>query len=77
MFDDDFFVIIQEAEKMVAYLQEGGVDEERLAAKEKAKHPGFPLTHEAALKWFYKDPQGEMQGEGPLRPGVRELMLGI
>ncbi|KAJ3594407.1 hypothetical protein NHX12_003714 [Muraenolepis orangiensis] len=51
----------QEAEKMVAYLQEGGVDEERLATK-KAKPTGFPLTHEAALKWFYKDPQGEMQG---------------
>ena len=62
---------------MVAYLQEGGVDEERLAAKEKAKSTGFPLTHEAALKWFYKDPQGEMQGEGPPRPRVRELMLRI
>lgn len=50
---------------MVAYLQDGVVDDDRLAAKtsEKPKPAGLPLTHEAALKWFYKDPQGEMQGE--------------
>uniref|UniRef100_A0A3Q2U3R1 GRB10 interacting GYF protein 2 n=1 Tax=Fundulus heteroclitus TaxID=8078 RepID=A0A3Q2U3R1_FUNHE len=54
----------QEAEKMVAYLQDSGVDDDRLAAKpsEKPKSAGLPLTHEAALKWFYKDPQGEIQG---------------
>uniref|UniRef100_A0A4W6DLX7 GRB10 interacting GYF protein 2 n=1 Tax=Lates calcarifer TaxID=8187 RepID=A0A4W6DLX7_LATCA len=54
----------QEAEKMVAYLQDGVVDDDRLAAKtsEKPKPAGLPLTHEAALKWFYKDPQGEIQG---------------
>ncbi|XP_068604992.1 GRB10-interacting GYF protein 2 [Brachionichthys hirsutus] len=54
----------QEAEKMVAYLQDGVVDDDRLAAKtpEKPKPAGLPLTHQAALKWFYKDPQGEMQG---------------
>lgn len=57
--------LLQEAEKMVAYLQDGGVDDDRLAAKstEKPKPAGLPLTHEAALKWFYKDPQGEIQGE--------------
>uniref|UniRef100_A0AAQ6AEQ6 GYF domain-containing protein n=1 Tax=Amphiprion ocellaris TaxID=80972 RepID=A0AAQ6AEQ6_AMPOC len=51
-------------EKMVAYLQDSGVDDDRLAAKtsEKPKPSGLPLTHEAALKWFYKDPQGEIQG---------------
>ncbi|XP_045080767.1 GRB10-interacting GYF protein 2 isoform X1 [Coregonus clupeaformis] len=50
----------QEAEKMVAYLQDG---DDRLAAKSSAHKPaGLPLTHEAALKWFYKDPQGEIQG---------------
>ncbi|XP_071218277.1 GRB10-interacting GYF protein 2-like isoform X7 [Salvelinus alpinus] len=50
----------QEAEKMVAYLQDS---DNRLAAKSSAPKPaGLPLTHEAALKWFYKDPQGEMQG---------------
>uniref|UniRef100_A0A7N9AQ49 GRB10 interacting GYF protein 2 n=1 Tax=Mastacembelus armatus TaxID=205130 RepID=A0A7N9AQ49_9TELE len=54
----------QEAEKMVAYLQDAVVDDDRLAAKtsEKPKPAGLPLTHEAALKWFYKDPQGEIQG---------------
>lgn len=55
----------QEAEKMVAYLQDGAADDDRLTAKapEKPKPAGLPLTHEAALKWFYKDPQGEIQGE--------------
>lgn len=50
---------------MVAYLQDGAVDDDRLTAKtsEKPKSSGLPLTHEAALKWFYKDPQGEIQGE--------------
>lgn len=50
---------------MVAYLQDSGVDDDRLAAKtsEKPKAAGLPLTHEAALKWFYKDPQGEIQGK--------------
>ncbi|XP_044223708.1 GRB10-interacting GYF protein 2 isoform X5 [Thunnus albacares] len=54
----------QEAEKMVAYLQDGVADDDRLVAKtsEKPKPAGLPLTHEAALKWFYKDPQGEIQG---------------
>ncbi|KAJ8389596.1 hypothetical protein AAFF_G00118330 [Aldrovandia affinis] len=50
----------QEAEKMVAYLQE----DDRLSARSlgRAKPAALPLAHEAALKWFYKDPQGEMQG---------------
>ncbi|XP_034558323.1 GRB10-interacting GYF protein 2 isoform X3 [Notolabrus celidotus] len=54
----------QEAEKMVAYLQDGVTDDDRLTLKasEKPKPAGLPLTHEAALKWFYKDPQGEIQG---------------
>ncbi|XP_062284647.1 GRB10-interacting GYF protein 2 [Scomber scombrus] len=54
----------QEAEKMVAYLQDGVADDDRLAVKtsEKPKPSGLPLTHDAALKWFYKDPQGEIQG---------------
>ena len=58
-------VLPQEAEKMVAYLQDGVVDDDRLTAKtsEKPKPAGLKLTHEAALKWFYKDPQGEIQGE--------------
>lgn len=65
--ENSFFApfLPQEAEKMVAYLQDGVVDDDRLTAKtsEKPKPAGLPLTHEAALKWFYKDPQGEIQGE--------------
>lgn len=55
----------KEAEKMVAYLQDSVVDDDRLTVKtsEKPKPVGLPLTNEAALKWFYKDPQGEIQGE--------------
>uniref|UniRef100_A0A671N4L9 PERQ amino acid-rich with GYF domain-containing protein 2-like n=1 Tax=Sinocyclocheilus anshuiensis TaxID=1608454 RepID=A0A671N4L9_9TELE len=52
----------QEAEKMVAYLQDGGVDDERLATKIGRKPTAVTITHEAAFKWFYKDPQGEIQG---------------
>ena len=50
---------------MVAYLHDGGVDDERLASKsvERTKSATLPLSHEAALKWFYKDPQGEIQGK--------------
>ncbi|XP_069053775.1 GRB10-interacting GYF protein 2 isoform X5 [Lepisosteus oculatus] len=54
----------QEAEKMVAYLQDNALDDDRLSAKslERTKPTALPLSHEAALKWFYKDPQGEIQG---------------
>lgn len=51
---------------MVAYLHDGGVDDERLGAKS-AERPKVgclpPPPHEAALKWYYKDPQGEIQGK--------------
>ncbi|KAG9343163.1 hypothetical protein JZ751_014136 [Albula glossodonta] len=49
-----------EAEKMVAYLQ----DDDKISAQSLArpKPTALPVTHEAALKWFYKDPQGEIQG---------------
>ncbi|XP_041119796.1 GRB10-interacting GYF protein 2 isoform X2 [Polyodon spathula] len=55
----------QEAEKMVAYLQDNALDDNRLSAKsleQRGKSVALPGTHEAALKWFYKDPQGEIQG---------------
>lgn len=50
---------------MVAYLHDGGVDDDRLGAKsaERPKVGCLPPSHEAALKWYYKDPQGEIQGE--------------
>lgn len=49
---------------MVAYLQDGVVDDEQLAkSAERPKPTALPISHEAAFKWFYKDPQGEIQGE--------------
>lgn len=61
LFPFSLSLLVKEAEKMVAYLQDS---DDRLAAKSSAPKPaGLPLTHEAALKWFYKDPQGEMQGK--------------
>ncbi|XP_006123741.2 GRB10-interacting GYF protein 2 isoform X1 [Pelodiscus sinensis] len=55
----------QQAEKMVAYLQDSALDDERLAAKlqeHRAKGSSMPLLHESMQKWYYKDPQGEIQG---------------
>uniref|UniRef100_A0A4W5KXR2 GRB10 interacting GYF protein 1 n=1 Tax=Hucho hucho TaxID=62062 RepID=A0A4W5KXR2_9TELE len=82
----------QEAEKMVASLQDTSLEEEcftqalqeshtitshshthpaphshMLAAGHTHSHSthrdcALPLSHEAAMKWFYKDPQGEIQG---------------
>ncbi|XP_073928113.1 GRB10-interacting GYF protein 2 isoform X5 [Castor canadensis] len=56
----------QQAEKMVAYLQDSALDDERLASKlqeHRAKGvSSIPLIHEAMQKWYYKDPQGEIQG---------------
>ena len=50
---------------MVAYLQDSALDDERLASKlqeHRAKGVSIPLMHEAMQKWYYKDPQGEIQG---------------
>nr|XP_060624087.1 GRB10-interacting GYF protein 2 isoform X3 [Anolis sagrei ordinatus] len=55
----------QQAEKMVAYLQDSALDDERIAAKlqeQRAKGTSVSLHPEALQKWFYKDPQGEIQG---------------
>lgn len=51
---------------MVAYLQDSALDDERLTSKlqeHRAKGVSVPLMHEAMQKWYYKDPQGEIQGE--------------
>lgn len=50
---------------MMAYLHDGGIDDERLGVKsaERPKVGCLPPSHEAALKWYYKDPQGEIQGK--------------
>uniref|UniRef100_W5LL58 GRB10 interacting GYF protein 1 n=1 Tax=Astyanax mexicanus TaxID=7994 RepID=W5LL58_ASTMX len=79
----------QEAEKMVASLQDTSLEEECFtqalqeshsaaahnhthSAAHTHPHPtthpfshsssALALTHESAMKWFYKDPQGEIQG---------------
>ncbi|XP_028284677.1 GRB10-interacting GYF protein 1 isoform X1 [Parambassis ranga] len=58
----------QEAEKMVASLQDTSLEEEcftqALQQHQETRNTAaaLPLTHEAAMKWFYKDPQGEIQG---------------
>ncbi|XP_050976912.1 GRB10-interacting GYF protein 1 isoform X1 [Labeo rohita] len=79
----------QEAEKMVASLQDTSLEEEcftqalqesHISAAHTHTHPNththshstqhslshsasaLPLSHESAMKWFYKDPQGEIQG---------------
>ncbi|XP_067898165.1 GRB10-interacting GYF protein 2 isoform X2 [Heterodontus francisci] len=55
----------QEAEKMVASLQDNALDEEKLSTQiqdKRTKAATLPLSHDAAMKWFYKDPQGEIQG---------------
>lgn len=49
----------------MAYLQDSALDDERLASKpqeHRAKGVSIPLVHEAMQKWYYKDPQGEIQG---------------
>ncbi|XP_017166060.1 PERQ amino acid-rich with GYF domain-containing protein 1 isoform X5 [Poecilia reticulata] len=58
----------QEAEKMVASLQDTSMEEEcfthSLQQQQESRNTAaaLPLSHEAAMKWFYKDPQGEIQG---------------
>ncbi|KAM3822042.1 GRB10-interacting GYF protein 1 isoform 2-T2 [Vipera latastei] len=55
----------QEAEKMVASLQDSSLEEEHFGqaiAEHRNTAAALPLSHEAAMKWFYKDPQGEIQG---------------
>lgn len=50
----------------MAYLQDSALDDERLASKlqeHRAKGVSIPLMHEAMQKWYYKDPQGEIQGK--------------
>nr|XP_012614766.1 PERQ amino acid-rich with GYF domain-containing protein 1 isoform X4 [Microcebus murinus] len=59
----------QEAEKLVASLQDSSLEEEQFTAamqtqglRHSAVATALPLSHGAARKWFYKDPQGEIQG---------------
>ncbi|XP_075717442.1 GRB10-interacting GYF protein 2 isoform X2 [Rhinoderma darwinii] len=51
----------QQAQQMVAYLQDGALDDERLPGKATVHRvKGHPPENQQ--KWYYKDPQGEIQG---------------
>uniref|UniRef100_A0A672R373 GRB10 interacting GYF protein 1 n=1 Tax=Sinocyclocheilus grahami TaxID=75366 RepID=A0A672R373_SINGR len=55
----------QEAEKMVAALQDTSLEEEcftQTLQDSRNTASALPLSHDSAMKWFYKDPQGEIQG---------------
>ncbi|KAL0970223.1 hypothetical protein UPYG_G00238950 [Umbra pygmaea] len=55
----------QEAEKMVASLQDTSLEDEcftQTLQESRNTAAALPLSHDAAMKWFYKDPQGEIQG---------------
>ncbi|XP_062850361.1 GRB10-interacting GYF protein 1 isoform X2 [Trichomycterus rosablanca] len=55
----------QEAEKMVAALQDTSPEEEcftQTLHESRNTAAALPLSHDSAMKWFYKDPQGEIQG---------------
>ena len=63
------FLDSQEAEKLVASLQDSSLEEEQFTAtmqtqglRHSTAATALPLSHGAARKWFYKDPQGEIQG---------------
>lgn len=52
---------------MVASLQDTSLEEEcftQALQQQESRNTAaaLPLNHEAAMKWFYKDPQGEIQG---------------
>ncbi|KAM9316459.1 GRB10-interacting GYF protein 2 [Gastrophryne carolinensis] len=51
----------QQAQKMVAYLQDGTLDDDRLTGKVH-DHRVKVASSGNQQKWFYKDPQGEIQG---------------
>lgn len=58
---------------MVASLQDTSLEDEcftkALQQQQESRNTAaaLPLSHEAAMKWFYKDPQGEIQGTRTLR----------
>jgi len=65
----------------VAYLQDSALDDERLASKlqeHRAKGVSIPLMHEAMQKWYYKDPQGEIQdcsGTSLIRLNLQPMLV--
>ncbi|CAI9562572.1 unnamed protein product, partial [Staurois parvus] len=51
----------QQAQQMVAYLQDGALDDDRLTGKVPDHRVKGP-SPDNQQKWYYKDPQGEIQG---------------
>ncbi|KAM4695189.1 GRB10-interacting GYF protein 2 isoform 2-T3 [Discoglossus pictus] len=51
----------QQAQQLVAYLQDGALDDERLVGKVPNHRIKGP-SPDNQQKWYYKDPQGEIQG---------------
>ncbi|XP_072266218.1 GRB10-interacting GYF protein 2 [Pyxicephalus adspersus] len=51
----------QQAQQMVAYLQDGALDDDRLTGKVPDHRVKVP-SPDNQQKWYYKDPQGEIQG---------------
>lgn len=50
---------------MVAALQDTSLEEEcftQTLQESRNTASALPLSHDSAMKWFYKDPQGEIQG---------------
>lgn len=50
---------------MVAALQDTSLEEEcftQTLQESRNTAAALPLSHDSAMKWFYKDPQGEIQG---------------
>lgn len=50
---------------MVAALQDTSLEEEcftQTLQEGRNTASALPLSHDSAMKWFYKDPQGEIQG---------------
>ena len=66
----------------MASLQDSSLEEEQFTAaiqaqglRHSAAATALPLSHGAARKWFYKDPQGEIQGARG-KQGMQEGLLG-
>lgn len=58
--DDDFGHLEKAAEDLVATWT--AEEDAKSDSKAKVESGGVPLDHEDAKKWFYRDPQGDLQG---------------
>ena len=58
--EDDFGHLEKAAEDLVATWT--AEEDAKSDCKAKVESGGVPLDHEDAKKWFYRDPQGDLQG---------------